>query len=47
MEADTVRSACLECQLLIVKAAKVACNSIKEGATLPDISTCHTVTSGK
>ena len=37
MEADTTRKRSLECQLLIVKAAKAAYNSIKdtEGATLP------------
>lgn len=42
MEADATRNRRLECQLLIVKAAKAAYNSIKdtEGATLPIKHVC-------
>lgn len=42
MEADTARNQSLECQLLIVKAAKAAYNSIKdtEGATSPVKHVC-------
>ncbi len=39
-----------ECQLLIVKAAKAACNAIKdtEGATFPVKHVClHSFTTGK
>lgn len=46
MEADAARNQSLECQLLIVKAAKAAYNAVKdtEGATYQSnmcVSGCH------